>query len=135
MFFNYDCNLESSWRKEAESAMKWTMELQQKNFPRCDLYEDDEGFILEAEVPGIKIGDIHVRLEKEFCILTGTCRTMKEGMRYHMKERPHLTFEKKITLPSHINKEGIRYSLTEGILTIKLPKENEEVVLVIQRED
>jgi len=135
MLFNYDCNLESSWRKEAESAMKWTMELQQKNFPRCDLYEDDEGFILEAEIPGIKIGDVHVRFEKNVCILTGTCRTMNEGMRYHLKERPHLTFEKKITLPSHINKEGIRYSFADGILTVKIPKENEEVVLVIQRED
>lgn len=135
MFFYDDCNLESSWRKEAESAMKWTMELQQKNFPRCDLYEDDEAFILEAEIPGIKIGDIHVNLENDVCILTGTCRTMKEGIRYHLKERPHLTFEKRITLPSHINKEEIRYSLTDGILTIKLPKENEVVVLFINRED
>lgn len=135
MFFNYDCDLESSWRKEAESAMKWTMNLQQKNFPRCDLYEDEECFILEAEVPGIKKGDIHVRIEKDVCILTGTCRTMKEGIRYHLKERPHLTFEKRITLPPHINKEGIRYSQTDGLLTIQLPKENEEVVLVIQRED
>ncbi len=135
MFFNDNRNPESSWRKEVESTMKWTMELQQKNFPRCDLYEVDEGFILEAEIPGIKLGDLHVRIENDICILTGTCRTMQEGMRYHLKERPHLRFEKKITLPSHINKEGIRYSLTDGILTIKLPVENEEVVLFIQRED
>ncbi|MCM3599934.1 Hsp20/alpha crystallin family protein [Robertmurraya korlensis] len=135
MFFNYDSNLESSWRKEAESAMKWTMELQQKTFPRCDLYEEDEGFILEAEIPGIEIADIHVKLENNVCIISGTCQTMKAGIRYHLKERPHLTFEKRITLPSHITKEGIRYSLTDGLLTITLPKENEEVVLVIQRED
>jgi HSP20 family protein len=135
MHFNYDFNQESSWRKEAEMAMKQTMELQQKSFPRCDLYEVDKAFILEAEIPGIKLSDIHVRFENNLCVLTGTCRTLKEGMRYYLKERPHLLFEKKITIPSPIDREGIRYSLTDGLLTIQLPKENEEVVILIQRED
>lgn len=99
-------------------------------FPRCDLYEVENKFILEAELPGIKHDDIEIEFNEGELVIQGEYRTLKPKLQYYLKERPNRKFKKSVTIPFPVNKEGIKLSMENGILIIIISK-NEEVEIPI----
>jgi HSP20 family protein len=94
-------------------------------FPRCDLYELENKFILEAELPGINHDDIEIEFDDGELVIQGEYRTLKPKLQYYLKERPNRKFKKNVTIPFPVNKEGMNLSMENGILTIMIPKKEE----------
>ncbi|KAB2338156.1 Hsp20/alpha crystallin family protein [Cytobacillus depressus] len=107
-------------------------------FPRCDVFEENECLIVEAELPGVEINEIKVFLKQDELILKGECKTIKPSIKYYLKERPNRTFEKKITIPVQINRQEIQTHFKNGILSIILPfnqTDHENIPITLNHEE
>ena len=92
---------------------------------RVDVRQTPESYILEAELPGVKLADITLTAEDDVLTIGAKLpvRTREEREALLMHERrgcPHL--ERRFSLEG-IDQEGITASCEDGILTVVLPKE------------
>jgi HSP20 family protein len=92
------------------------------NFPKFNITESDEQFIIEAAVAGYGKKDLTVEIENDYLKITGTKANTEKTKKYHLNEIKSSSFNKSVYLPATIDREKIKVGLTDGILHIELPK-------------
>ena len=95
-----------------------------KEKPAVNVYQDDEGLTVTAEVPGVKAGDLAVEAEGDALTITAR-RAAPEGIEdsmYHRREREFGEFSRELKLPAGLDTEKVVASLADGLLTVRLPK-------------
>ncbi len=72
----------------------------------------------------MKAEDIHLDVEKNVLTLRGErqLEEVTDGSDYKRVERSYGTFTRSFTLPETVDDEGIEAKLTDGVLTVRLPK-------------
>ncbi len=95
--------------------------------PRVDIYELDDAFIVNAELPGVEEDQVEIRIEGRIMTITGqrpspSSDAPGEISRYHIMENSYGPFRRDFSLPDDIDKEGITARLQDGLLQIRLPK-------------
>ncbi len=92
--------------------------------PCVDIGENDQEFVLRAELPEVKKEDIKVNFEDGTLCISGERRVEKEenSMKYHRLERAYGRFERSFSLPDEADTEQITSEYKEGILTVHVPK-------------
>ncbi|RLQ95395.1 Hsp20/alpha crystallin family protein [Falsibacillus albus] len=101
-------------------------------FPLCDVYEKDDLFIIEVEVPGLKKDQIEITYEEKYILIRSAFRNFQPSIRYHKKERLNKAFEKKIFLPYEMKAHSIKSSIQNGVLTIQCPFQRHQNKMSIQ---
>lgn len=93
--------------------------------PAVDIREEDDRFLLIADIPGVKRDDVEVTLEDGVLTIKGERRTETEETRegFHRKERVHGSFLRQFTLPDTVNPDSISANVTDGVLEIGIPKQ------------
>ncbi len=93
-------------------------------FPTINLTEDTESYHLRAELPGISAGDLDIQATGNKLSVSGERKILAEkgDVRYHRREREAGKFSRVINLPGDIDPEGVKASLADGILEVKVPK-------------
>jgi HSP20 family protein len=95
--------------------------------PPMDLVEDDEHFVVRADLPGVDEENVSVELEDNVLTIAGERKSdteqRKEG--YHRIERAWGAFSRSLTLPEGIDAEGIKASFANGVLEVRIPKPEE----------
>jgi HSP20 family protein len=91
-------------------------------FP-LELKETDAAFVLVAELPGFKSGDIDVGIEDNVLTIRAEKKHEQavEGERYHFSERGYGEFVRSVRLPRHASGEASAH-LEDGILTLTIAK-------------
>lgn len=85
--------------------------------PVTDIVSNDDEYIIEMEVAGFKKKDISINITDDILTVKGETER---------KERKR-SFERSFTLDGSIlNYDGIESTLKDGILTITLPKKEEQ---------
>ena len=96
-------------------------------YPPVNIFDDHEGVIIMAEVPGIDPASINVAGQGHTLTLSGVRMRDDEGAGhgYHRRERRFGEFSRSLQLASglDITKAEARYAV--GILTIRIPKAEE----------
>jgi HSP20 family protein len=90
-------------------------------FPKVDIVETKDHFVLKAELPGFDKKDLDVVFDKGILTIQAE-RKPESGQKFHYRERPMGTFTRKFQLSRNIHKEGIRAIYRNGILSVYLPK-------------
>lgn len=95
--------------------------------PPVDLREEEQSFVIQMEVPGLKKEDIDIHLENNVLTLRGERKFEEEEKKqnYHRIERFYGRFARSFTLPSLIQAAGIGASLKDGVLEVTIPKAEE----------
>lgn len=95
--------------------------------PAVDVFEDENALVLHAEVPGVRREDIEINVDGNVLTLKGERKLEpeKENRRYHRIERAYGTFVRQFQLPTNVDATSIDAQLSEGILTLHLPKKEE----------
>lgn len=92
--------------------------------PRVDIREEENSFVVQADVPGVDAKDIDVTLDKNILTIRGAriaeSDVNEEG--YKRKERFVGNFVRQFTLPETADGERITARTTNGVLTIDIPK-------------
>jgi HSP20 family protein len=92
--------------------------------PAIDIYEDENGFYLAADLPGFSQENIQIRFENRTLTLAGERRIEEgNGIRYHRSESFSGRFQRSFSLPQDVDAEKIEAELKQGVLTIFLPKQ------------
>ena len=95
--------------------------------PPVDIYEQGDNLILKAELPGLKNGDIDIRVENNLLTLRGQRKREQEVKEdgYLRTERSFGSFSRSFTLPATVAVDKISAGYQDGILTVTLPKAEE----------
>lgn len=94
--------------------------------PRVDIWEEENAFKMEADLPGVSEKDVDVTVHDGMLTVKATTESSKtegdEGKTFYRRERSTTSFERHISLPEGINEEQVDASLKNGVLTVTLPK-------------
>lgn len=94
--------------------------------PAVDIKEEDEQFVLRADLPGVEPKDIDVTMEKGVLTLRGTrsteSRDEKNG--YRRVERVSGEFFRRFTLPDTADSQAIKARHVNGVLEVVIPKQD-----------
>lgn len=96
-------------------------------FPKCDLFETEKELVIEAEIPGLGKEDLHISIQHQLLTITGEFKSLEANRQYFLKERANRKFKKEITLPYPVSINKTRTEIHNGILTIGMPINRDEV--------
>lgn len=94
-----------------------------RGFPAFNVWEDAETVFVESEVPGVKAEDLDVTVVgNELTVKGMRSEDGTEKSTYHRRERGTGSFTRVVALPSEVNPDAVKASLTDGVLLLTLPK-------------
>ncbi len=95
--------------------------------PRVDVKEEQDRFVIYADLPGVDPASIEVNMDKGLLSIRGERRAedKSEGERYSRVERAHGVFYRRFALPESANPDGISATGRNGVLEIAIPKRPE----------
>ncbi len=95
--------------------------------PALDLYEDNDKFVLKAELPGMKKEDIELSLHDGSLSISGERKDQTEHKEaeVYRAERFFGRFQRTVTLPTPVAADKVNAQYKDGILTVTLPKTEE----------
>lgn len=91
----------------------------------ADLAEHDETFVVTADVPGFERDDIDISVTDHTLRIDAEHEETvdDEEKRYIRRERRRRSSSRSIRLPEEVNKDDIDAQLSNGVLTVTLPKQ------------
>ena len=90
--------------------------------PAVDVEEQDDAYVVEAEVPGVKREDVNIELAGNELAITGDIKEKERKGVLRRRTRRVGRFEFRVTLPNQVDPEKIEAELTDGVLTVRVPK-------------
>jgi HSP20 family protein len=93
-------------------------------YPALDLWQDDNCLYVEAELPGMEIGDVEIYVTggNQLSIRGERKPPTAEGGTWHRQERGYGQFSRLLTLPCEVKTDEVEAQFKDGVLTITLPK-------------
>jgi len=90
--------------------------------PLVNIEEQDDAYVIEAELPGVKRDDVNIEVVGNELSVTGEIKEKERTGILRRKARRVGRFEYRVRLPDQVDAEKIEASLDEGVLTIRVPK-------------
>ncbi|MFP3870600.1 MAG: Hsp20/alpha crystallin family protein [Syntrophobacteria bacterium] len=109
-----------------EPPEKWPTE--REWVPSFDVSETDSEIIVKVELPGMDVKDIDITLTDGVLTIQGEKKREDEDKKenYHRIERTSGSFCRRISLPVELKNEAIDATYKDGVLTVSLPKAEEQ---------
>ena len=82
--------------------------------------EEEEAYILSALVPGLQADDLQIQVLEDVVRIQGEYKADENS--YLLNELPHGPFTRSLRLPAAIDADHVEAQITEGVLTLRLPK-------------
>ena len=110
---------------EPRFFMPWRLE---EFEPTVDVAEDENAYIVKASMPGVKPEDVEVTLQNNVLTIKGESKEDKEikEENYHLRERRYGSFMRSLTMPTNVKADLIEAKHEHGVLTVRLPKTEED---------
>jgi HSP20 family protein len=97
--------------------------------PAIDVTENQDAYVVKAELPGWKPEDIEITAEGNTITLRGQLSEEREqsdeNTRWHHREMRRSSFQRTITLPTEVLADKAKADFENGVLTLTLPKSEE----------
>lgn len=92
--------------------------------PVCDFSEDDKGFHITAELPGLTEKEIELALSGDTLVIKGEKKEEKEEKKknYYLSERTYGSFQRSFQLPKTADRDKVDATFAKGVLTVTVPK-------------
>jgi HSP20 family protein len=84
--------------------------------PRVDFFEGEQGFLLRADLPGVRQEELSLQLNGRELTLEATQGELTQELFTRTR------FRRKLTLPQEVDPEQIQARLEAGVLTVALPR-------------
>ena len=103
-------------RESAEDMGTW--------YPVVDMFENDDSFVIKAELPGMGKDDIAVDVKDRVLTLKGERNYDNEVKEenYYRRERSYGKFQRAFSLPADVDSDKIKADFRDGLLKIEVPK-------------
>jgi HSP20 family protein len=108
-----------------KSLSDYTMSLQK---PLADIIESDEAITIITDLPGVKKEDVEINITEDSLDIVAKFddEVTDEGTNYIKKERSYGETRRTIALPDKIDVKKASAKFKDSVLTVELPKIQEE---------
>ncbi len=95
--------------------------------PASEASQDDNGYRISVELPGVAEEDIHLTVEDGMVEVKGEKKTSREekGETWYFSERQFGSFTRSFRLPADADQAGVRAEVKNGVLTVVIPKKQQ----------
>jgi HSP20 family protein len=92
--------------------------------PLADISETDNAYMVKLDVPGVHKDQMDIQLQDRELVVTGEIPESEEEEdgRAHRRSRRTGRFEFRTYLPGDVNADGVNAQLSDGVLTLTVPK-------------
>jgi HSP20 family protein len=90
--------------------------------PEVNIFETKDGYVLQAEMPGVSKDGLEITLEGNEITLTGRRNTDSVSGEVLFRERHALDYRRVFELDPAIDTSKVSAKMEQGILTLILPK-------------
>ena len=90
--------------------------------PAADVEETEDAYLVELELPGVKQQDVSVEFGGGELVVTGEVKERQRVGLLRSRTRRIGRFEYRLSLPAEIDEDQISASMSEGVLTVRVPK-------------
>ena len=88
-----------------------------------DVFEIDDAFVVKAFMPGLTPDDLTIDVEQQSVTIRGEPKAEKmDGLRPLLQERRIGAFMRTFTLPVPVDADQVQAELSNGVLSLTLPK-------------
>jgi HSP20 family protein len=94
--------------------------------PLVDIEEQDDAYVLEAELPGVKREDVNIEIVGNELAITGEIKERERKGAVRRRTRRTGRFEYRVRLPDQVDASKIDANLDQGVLTVRVPKSARE---------
>jgi len=117
------------WPYLAEPFRNIGQRIQNFFSPRADAASTGAAYKVELELPGVEEKDIEITLHDHVLMVKGEKRAAREeeGKSYYFSERSYGLFQRSFRLPGDVDADAIDAKFCNGILTVILPKNIEQI--------
>jgi HSP20 family protein len=97
-------------------------------YPLLNLWEDNDNLFVEAELPGMELNELEIYVNGGDQLTIQGQRRQPNGDTgtWHRQERGYGKFSRMVRLPSQVDAEHVNARFSDGVLTITLPKREED---------
>jgi HSP20 family protein len=130
---NYDpWDLMNQWRRDMERSLgglenrERSADVTAANWaPAVDIKEEADAYVLYADLPGVDPKHIEVHMENGVLTIKGerTTESKQEEDSYTRIERVTGSFYRRFTLPESVDAEKISAKSQNGVLEVRIPKQ------------
>lgn len=92
--------------------------------PEVDIVENDNEFVIHADLPGINPKEVHLDVRGNTLTISGERKEEREkkDKNYYRAERYFGSFQRSFTLPEGIDQNKISAQYKNGVLNVTIPK-------------
>ncbi len=114
-FFNRNLPLAAKSKKDSMDSF-WT--------PAVDVYDKKDKLVVKAELPGVDKKDVKITVDDDNLTISGETKREEEVKEkdYYCAERSYGSFSRSISLPVAVERDKVKASFKDGVLTVDLPK-------------
>lgn len=97
--------------------------------PSVNIVEHDAHFTMQLAAPGLQKSDFSINIENEYLVISAEKKTENQESgnegKFTRREFNYSSFKRSFQLDDNIKREGIAASYENGVLSITLPKKEE----------
>jgi len=96
--------------------------------PAVNIREDEKNYVLDLAIPGIDKKELKIDVNEDVLTISSEQKNESEenGNGYKRKEFSYSAFSRSFYIPENVNKDKIEANYKDGVLTLSLPKQDEE---------
>lgn len=91
-----------------------------ENYLNVNIRDEQDAFELSALVPGLNADDINIQVHENVVRIEGEFKASEDE--YLLHELPFGSFRRTLRMPSEIDTDKVKAKISEGVLTLSLPK-------------
>jgi HSP20 family protein len=121
----------SNFFENFEKSLSQTFDATQGDMPMVNVKDEAKRFVVELAAPGMEKKDFNINLENNSLTISSEKKEEKteSNENYTMKEFSFNSFSRSFALPKNIKLDQIDANYKNGVLSISLPKKEEEAKL------
>ena len=97
-----------------------------------DVYETPADIVIRSTIAGVRPEDLEIYLQDDLLTIRGSRhQELETSAEYYCKECYWGGFSRSIVLPVEVQSEKVDATLTEGVLTIRLPKVQKSKIISV----
>jgi len=111
--------------QKQENTVQVPERIQQQTYytPLVDITENDEAFLFQADLPGVKPGDVDVSYDNGVLTIAAQVQPRQPaGHNYVWREYGVGHFYRQFTIDSPVNADAIKGEFKSGVLELFVPK-------------
>jgi len=90
--------------------------------PLADIEESEDAWIIDVDLPGVRKDDVNIEISDSELAITGEIRERERKGALRRRTRRTGQFEYRVMLPGDIDADRVEASLSDGVLTVRIPK-------------